>query len=440
MKLIFTTVLGSAALGPLVTAGVVETQSPERTQSSAQAARQVDTTTVLQTDLSNSLDVIGNVEPLASVTLLPRVDGYLTEVSVLPGDRLDLGAPVARLAVPGLAAQQKALQASADEASALVRDAEAGEADALADIKVAQAAQELSEADSLVAETQVSLSRKVAERTRALFDRGAATQETLDEAEGELALAQAHQHAAVAAQSAAKARVGAAEARARAARAGIDSAQAMARARQERVGELDVMLGFAELTNPFTQALVTRRWVDPGTLARSGETRIATLMDVSSVLIFLDIPESSVTSVKAGSVVELSFDAFPRESRSATITRVSGALDPMSRSMHAEIELQNADGSLMPGMFCHAIVEVDRRPAAWTVPGSAIYARGTETWVMVAEAGVARRRDVEIGLDDGLVVEIRKGLRGTERVILGRPAGIEDGDAIRYVGSGKGQK
>ena len=98
--------------------------------------------------------------------------------------------------------------------------------------------------------------------------------------------------------------------------------------------------------------------------------------------------------------------------------------------MQAEVVLDNADGRLMPGMFCHASLKVADRPDAITIPGSAIYARGGETWVLIADGGAARRADVVVGLDAGRVVAILSGLEGTERVILGRPTGLSHGDPI----------
>jgi multidrug efflux pump subunit AcrA (membrane-fusion protein) len=98
--------------------------------------------------------------------------------------------------------------------------------------------------------------------------------------------------------------------------------------------------------------------------------------------------------------------------------------------MQAEVVIDNSDGAFMPGMYCHAKLTLLDHPKALTVPGSAIYVRGGETWVLVAEGAKARRAAVVVGMDDGRVVEILSGLKGTERVILGRPTGLSDGDAI----------
>ena len=84
----------------------------------------------------------------------------------------------------------------------------------------------------------------------------------------------------------------------------------------------------------------------------------------------------------------------------------------------------------MPGMFCHVSLALERRPNAMTVPGSAVYPGNGQPFVLIADGGKAKKREVELGLDDGIVVEIRSGLNGNERVILGRPAGLGDGDSV----------
>ena len=62
----------------------------------------------------------------------------------------------------------------------------------------------------------------------------------------------------------------------------------------------------------------------------------------------------------------------------------------------------------------------------------AIYADGDSTWVLIADGATARRRELVLGIDDGMIAEVREGLTGSERVIVGRPIGLGDGDSIRY--------
>ena len=189
-------------------------------------------------------------------------------------------------------------------------------------------------------------------------------------------------------------------------------------------------LGFAQLTNPYPRGLVTARHADQGVLALAGQTAIVDVADVSRLRVFFDVPEPDAPHVTAGTSLSLTLDAFPHSPIVTTIARTAGALNERTRTMKAEVVLENADGRIMPGMYCRASLTVADRPDAKTIPGSAIYARGGQTWVLVADGDIARRFDVEVGLDDGRVVEIISGIEDTQRVILGRPTGLSDGDPI----------
>jgi len=393
-------------------------------------ARRVDTAPVTRQHLKRELPLVGGTEAWQKTTLVSRVEGYLAEVNVERGALLGAGAAIARIDVPDLVAAADRARATADEATAGVADAEAMVAKAEAGVTVAQAHTELRLAEVSVATAEHNLADLQAARVRQLHAKGAATDRQLEEATGALEISEAQLVAARAAADAARATASAKEADVTAALAGRSSAEARARTAAAALSEAEVHLGFARLTNPYARALVTARHVDKGALALAGETAIVDVADVSQLRVFFDVPEPDAPHVNPGASISITLSAFPRSPIAARIARTAGALDERTRTMQAEVVLDNADGSLMPGMFCHATLTVADHPDAMTIPGSAIYARDGETWVLVADVDTARRIDVEVGLDDGRVVEILSGLEDTQRVILGRPTGLSDGDLI----------
>jgi len=393
-------------------------------------ARRVDTAPVTRQHLLRELPLVGGTVAWQRSTLIFRVEGYLAEVNVERGAILDAGAPIARVAVPDLIAAADRARAGADEAAAGVADAEAMVTKAEAGVSVAQANADLRLAEVSVASAELNLAERMAARVRQLHAKGAATDKELEEATGALEMAEARLVASRAGAEAARAAASAKQADVTAALAGRASAEARSRTTQAAFAEAEVRLGFASLTNPYPRGLVTARHADEGALAIAGKTAIVDVADVSRLRVFFDIPEPDVPHVKAGAPIRITLDAFPHAPITATITRTAGALDKRTRTMQAEVVLDNADGHLMPGMFCHASLRVADRPDTMTIPGSAIYARGGETWVLVADGETARRFDVEVGLDDGRVVEILSGIDDTQRVILGRPTGLSDGDPI----------
>lgn len=393
-------------------------------------ARRVETAPVTRQHLKRELPLVGGTEAWQSSTLVFRVEGYLTEVNVERGMVLKAGDTVARVDTPDLAAAVDRARAVAEEAAAGVADAEAMIAKAEAGVSAAHAIAALREAEVSVATAAHNLAGRLASRVRQLHAKGAATDRALEEAVGALEMAEAELVAAGAAADAARAAAEAKQADVAAAIAGKSSAEARTRTTAASLVQAQVLLGFADLRNPYTRALVTARHADQGTLAIAGKTPIADIADVSRLRVFFDIPEPDAPHVVIGAPITLTLDAFPHAPISASIKRTTGALDPRTRTMQAEVVLDNADGRLMPGMFCRARLKIADHPDAMTIPGSAIYARDGETWVLVSDGGSARRADVVVGLDDGRVVEILSGLEGTEQVILGRPTGLTGGDPI----------
>ena len=392
--------------------------------------RRVDTAQVTRQDLQRELSLVGGTEPWQKTVLFSRVEGYIASIAVERGDILSMGDAVASLDVPDLHAAADSARAAVDEAFAGIADAEAMISKAEADVTVAQSLAELRIAEAMVAEAELSLAIKVAERVRDLHSKGAATDRQLDEAGGALEMAEAQLEASRAAAGAAHASASAKYAEVQAAIAATESALAVARSAQASLVQAEVHINFANLTNPYPKGLVTARHADAGALVRAGSTAIVELADVSQLRLFFDVPEPDAPFVTAGAKLTLNFDAFPHAPIEATVARTAGSLNARTRTMQAEVILDNAAGGFMPGMYCHAKLTVIDHPKALTVPGSAIYARGGETWVLVAEGAKARRVAVVVGMDDGRVVEILSGLKGTERVILGRPTGLSDGDAI----------
>jgi HlyD family secretion protein len=392
--------------------------------------RRVDTAQVTRQDLRRELSLVGGTEPWQKTALYSRVEGYIATISAERGDILNMGDTVASLDVPDLHAAADSARAAVDEALAGVANADAMISKAEADVTVAQSLTELRIAEVMVAEADLALAIKIAERVRELHSKGAATDKQLDEAGGALEMSEARLEASRAAAGAARASAGAKYAEVQAAIAATESALAVTRSAQASLAQAEVRIGFANLTNPYPQGLVTARHVDAGALVRAGSTLIVDLADVSRLRLFFDIPEPDVPFVTAGASLRLTFDAFPHAPIETTIARTAGSLNARTRTMQAEVLLDNADGALMPGMYCNAKLTVLDHPKAMTIPGSGIYARDGKTWVLIAEGAKARRADVVVGMDDGRVVEILSGLKGTERVILGRPTGLTDGDAI----------
>ena len=400
-------------------------------------------------DLVRRARLVGSVEPLQEVSVVPRVTGYLSTVEVEVGDVLAKGAAIATISAPELEAEHRMAVARELEARAGVTSAEAGVADAQAMVVDRQEAVHVKEGaiEQRVADLEVNVAEaRVTElelaRKRALFERDAATAEDVEEAEGRMAVALARTSAAKAAIRIAKAEVAAAGARLRAAQAGVDTAKAVVAAAgagvqtaAAEVERAEILIGFTRLTCPFEEGVVTRRMLHPGAHVQADESVVCTVMDVSRVRVVLAVPERHAADMRAGLPVVLTFDTDGVAPVESSITRTSGALDIRTRTLRVEVELPNPERHLLPGMFCRAEVLVRQSKGALTLPASAIRTDVDDdgrrrNFVWVLKNGVATHTPVQLGLDDGVLVEVLSGLAGSEQVVSGNVGGLSDGDAV----------
>jgi RND family efflux transporter MFP subunit len=144
------------------------------------------------------------------------------------------------------------------------------------------------------------------------------------------------------------------------------------------------------------------------------------------------VPERDAVWADVGDAATISFDALPGPAFTGTVARLSGAIDPATRTMLVEVDLPNADGRIRPGLYGQVRLALEQRERALALPTAAVQFGDGGAFVFVVDAGdVARRAPVQTGLNVGGWIEIVGGLRGDERVVTGAPPGLSDGAVVR---------
>jgi RND family efflux transporter MFP subunit len=203
-----------------------------------------------------------------------------------------------------------------------------------------------------------------------------------------------------------------------------------------REAEAAADLAYTVIQAPF-DGVVTLRTIDPGDMvyqASSPKGKTEPLLRVSKVDVIrvkTYVPERDAIWANAGDAATVSFDALPGRSFNAPVARVSGALDPSTRTMLVEIDLPNADGRIRPGFYGQTRIALERHDGALALPPSALRTDQGGAYVLVVAGDVARRKNVTIGLADAQWTEIASGLDETDRVIAAPPAGLADGARVR---------
>ncbi len=181
--------------------------------------------------------------------------------------------------------------------------------------------------------------------------------------------------------------------------------------------------------------IVTMRYVDPGALmpAATGSTTSAQpfvdVADPSRLRIDAYVGQDEALYIHAGDPVSISQDAGVSKV-DATVTRTSGALDPRTRTMLCEVELDNAKGLLLPGAFSQITFHIRSEPHP-RVPAEALLLRQGHEMLALVRDGRVHLANVQTGVTDGRTMQVVKGLRVGDMVALNVPAEVEDGDAVQ---------
>ena len=234
-----------------------------------------------------------------------------------------------------------------------------------------------------------------------------------------------------------KSRYESAKARLVVAEAEVKSAASSVMVGRKTLEETEVMMQYASLKAPFA-GIVTQRSVDPGDLVRnkvSSEGSRESLFTVSKVDVLrvtVPIPERDAVWVKKGDIAEMSFTALPGVTFKDVVARRSGRLDSKTRTMVVEVDIPNANGRLIPGMYCKVEIIMQEK-LALVVPAEAVRFNLTgdvSIVYVVKDDNSILLVPVKTGIDDGHNIEIISGLSGGEQVVTGMLGRLKDGQVV----------
>ncbi|WP_333676472.1 efflux RND transporter periplasmic adaptor subunit [Dyella sp.] len=211
--------------------------------------------------------------------------------------------------------------------------------------------------------------------------------------------------------------------------------QATLAAALANVKRLEQLQSYEKVYAPF-DGVITVRNVDVGALIDAGNSGApAPLFELSQtdrLRVFVNVPQDDAPYVAAGTKAQLSLSQYPGRTFAGTVTRTSGAIDPRSRSLRVEVDMDNPDGTLLPGAFAQVSLTLANANPGLSLPANALLFRPHGVQVAVVDThGVVSLRTVTLGRDFGTRVEIRSGLAGNEQVVVNPSDAISAGQAVR---------
>jgi RND family efflux transporter MFP subunit len=186
------------------------------------------------------------------------------------------------------------------------------------------------------------------------------------------------------------------------------------RSAQANVQRLREMQSCEKVYAPF-DGVVTARTVDTGQLIDTGAGKeLFRLQAIQTLRVYTNVPQAYSQSVKRGMKIDLSFAERAGKVYQGTLVTTADAIDPTSRTLLVEIDVDNRNGELMPGSLAQVHLKTPVAAQSYVVPAAAIIFRkeGMRVGVVVNDGSGTKAHlvPVVIGQDDGGSVQIASGL------------------------------
>lgn len=341
----------------------------------ADAAPRVAVTAPTPADAEQDLVLPGDVQAEADAPIYARTTGYVRQWRVDIGDHVRRGQLLAVLDTPDV------------------------------DQQLAQA-----RADAATARANATLARSTAARWKLQLQARAVSQQDYDDKQG-----------------------------------AADADRAILRSAEAKVRELQQLQDYASIRAPFA-GIITARNVDVGDLVANGTgtvggghgTELFHIMQSDRLRVFVDVPEADVADIRVGRPASLAFPERPGQRFAGTVARTAGAIDPASRTLRVEVDVDNAQHRLFPGAYTQVHFQLPTAGGGFILPANTLLFRGDHLQVATVVNGTrAQLIEVSVGKDYGDTVQIVHGLKGDERVIVNPPDSIADGETVQVLAPGK---
>ncbi|MGI5912542.1 MAG: efflux RND transporter periplasmic adaptor subunit [Syntrophomonadaceae bacterium] len=349
----------------------------KQTETVKETELSVSVVTVEKRDIAQAVKYPGTVRGVNEVYIMPKVAARVTGIYVKPGDMVKVGQTLITL----------------------------DRTDFEAAIKQGEAAVAMAEAGKKANDIQLENARLNYERTKKLFEAGAASQQQLETAQVSYEVLAS----------------GSAEAALEQARAGLLSAQ--------------TQLKYCTITSPIN-GVVGSINLSLGDTA-SPQSPAAAVTDTSLLEIETLVSESEVSYIKTGDEVDILIKAVSDKTLKGKVDSVSNVPDPVKRNYVVKVVLDNPDSKIKSGMFAEVIISTLNKQDVLCVPLSAVIPRsGRETIYTVDKDNRAREIDVKTGLRDNSYVEIMSGVKAGDKVITKGNTLVNEGTLVRVVAEG----
>jgi RND family efflux transporter MFP subunit len=339
----------------------------------------------------SNLVLPGTIQAVTEAPVLARATGYVSKRSVDIGDRVKAGQVLAEIEAPELKQQIRQANATIDQANQNVQQAEAG---------------------VIQGKANANLAKVTRDRYKTLMEQKVISQQDFDTRQAQFEAAEANVQALEKAIGAAKSNAAAAEA---------------------NLARLNELLGYQMVKAPFA-GVITLRNVDTGALVNEGNTLLFRIAQTDRLRTYLNVPQADADSVKVGQKATLTISDLNGRKVSGAVARTANALDPATRTLLVEVQVDNSAGTLMPGMYTQVDLSVPRHNPPLLIPADTLVVRSDGPQVAVVDSeGAIHFARVELGRDLGDRIEAVAGVHEGDRLVVNPGDAVREGAKVKAV-------
>jgi RND family efflux transporter MFP subunit len=215
--------------------------------------------------------------------------------------------------------------------------------------------------------------------------------------------------------------------------AAVAVAQANVVAEEAQLQVLHQQKLYQRVVAPF-DGVITQRNIDIGSLVQADATSgtfMFTIMQGNVIRTQVFVPQDEAFGLKPGIDAVVHVPEIPDRTFPGKVTRIADALQPGSRTLLTEIDIPNADGALVPGIYCTIELHIPRKTPSFRVSADAVIFNADGLQLAVVENGSVHLRKVSVVRDLGQEVEINSGVKAGDQVILNPAVDLVDGSKVR---------
>ncbi|TDO71321.1 RND family efflux transporter MFP subunit [Halanaerobium saccharolyticum] len=380
-------------------------------KSTEKQAVAVETVEVVKDDFYIYSTVSAQSEAYEEVALTPRVQEVVTEVLVNVGDRVEKGDLLIKM-------DARSNQISVIKAEASLKSAEASLQQAVNRPREEEIAK--LEAQLAQAESELKLRKENYERQKQLFEEGYLSQEEIDQANNQLVAAQSSYQSALKNLEMTKAG---------ATREEIAQLESQVTQAEAQLEEAKLQKSYTEINSPI-KGIVAEINAQRGQML--GNSTAAVISNIDQIKLMAYVSEKNVNSIIPGDQVKVDFTALAKEF-TGEIKNISPRAASDRRSFPVQIVVANPDNIIKAGMTAQVSLAIDRAENSIIIPQNALLEDSEGYYAFVAQNGQAKRRNLEISLENEDNVAVSSGLKAGEEVVTLGKESVSDGSKIKVV-------